>query len=93
MSESLADASQPPLLSLHEQRAVLSGLQGIACLVDYHEAQQAGADAQEPGAGKANHRRALELLEMGRAIILEDPDLWTEAEKAAFAPRYGKGTT
>ena len=90
-SPSVNEVSQEPnLLSIHEQRAVLADLMGLECLINYHDAQEAGADAMEPGWGAANARCALELLTIGRAIIAADPDLWHDEQKAAFALRYSE---
>jgi len=86
-----AEADAKPakqLLNECEQKAVLRDLMGLECLINYHECEEVGADAMEPGMGAGNARRALELLAIGRGIIAEDPDLWFEEQKAAFKLRH-----
>ena len=80
----------PALLSESEQRAILRDPVAIACLIGHHDCEDAASDAFGIGDAKYHERRALELLAIGRAVIAEDPDLWTEAERKHFAPRYSE---
>lgn len=77
-------------LSTYEQRAVLADLMGLECLINYHGCKQVEADAIEPGAGSFHEKRALALLAIGRKIIDEDPDIWSEAEKKPFDLRHSE---
>jgi len=77
-------------LSIHEQKAVLADLQGIDCLINYHDCKEVEADAIEPGWGAANGKRSLELLALGREIIARDPEIWTESQKKPFELRYSE---
>ncbi|BEP44095.1 hypothetical protein [Variovorax sp. V15] len=78
------------VLDTHEQRAVLADLLGLECLINYHDAQEAGAEAIEPGLGKTDARRVLDLLKLGREIIAEDPELWTDEQKRVFELRFSE---
>lgn len=78
------------LLTAHEQKAVLADLMGLECLINYHDVQETEYDAMEPGAGSSNAARALELLAIGRTIIAEDPEIWFDEQKAAFALRHSE---
>lgn len=79
-----------PVLSEHEQRAILRDPVAIARIINHHDAEEAGADAIEPGWGTYHAKRVLELLALGRAVIAEDPEIWTESERAEFALRYSE---
>lgn len=87
-----SDAGAQNPLSLCEQRAVLADLMGLECLINYHDCQETMADAMEPGAGKSNEARALELLKLGREIIAKDPDIWFDEQKVSFKLRHSEKT-
>ncbi|MES2950245.1 MAG: hypothetical protein V4858_17010 [Pseudomonadota bacterium] len=80
-----------PLLSEDEQRAVLSDLMGLECLLNRHDCWITEADARDMSECVPHHeKRVSELLAMGRAIIAQDPECWHDEQKDAFKLRYSE---
>jgi hypothetical protein len=80
-----------PLLSESEQRAVLSDLMGLECLLNRHDCWITEADARDMSECVPHHeKRVSELLAIGRAIIAQDPECWHDEQKDAFKLRYSE---
>jgi hypothetical protein len=70
-------------LSASEQRYIFENPQAIALLMIYHDLQQDQADSM----GAECHGNAIrceELKAHGRAIVLQDPDVWDDETLRAF---------
>ncbi len=81
-------------LSRSEQEAVLKDLMGLECLINRHDCWEVEADAMDMSeCGPHHQRRVSELLAIGRTIIAEDPDCWSDEQKAPFKLRYSEATT
>jgi len=80
-------------LSKSEQEAVLKDLRGLECLINRHDCWEVEADAMGADECSPHHqKRIAELLAMGRAIIAEDPDCWSDEQKEPFKLRWSEST-
>jgi hypothetical protein len=67
----------------HEQRAILENPAGVMLLMNWHDYQQTCAEAMDMDC-QGNRRRYEELKAHGRAIVLKDPEIWSDEVLRAF---------
>lgn len=65
-----------------EHAALMRDPVAIKCLIHYHEFQESASESVEHGLGKGHTDRIVELREIGRAIIAEDPECWEDQPAA-----------
>jgi hypothetical protein len=67
---------------------------GLECLINRHDCWIVEADGMDASECVPHHEKRLaELLALGRAIIAEDPDCWSEEQKVPFKLRWGEAAT
>lgn len=67
----------------HEQRAILENPEGVMLLMNWHDYQQTCAEAIGMGCN-GNQRRYDELKAHGKAIVEQDPGIWSDEVLRAF---------
>ncbi len=75
----MADLTMSP----SEQQAILDNPRGVMLLMDYHDFQQAQADAMDAGC-HGNQKRYDELKAYGRALVEREPDAHDEEVLTTF---------
>ncbi|WP_087866014.1 hypothetical protein [Comamonas thiooxydans] len=74
-------------LTQAEAGAILNNLDGLACLITFHEAQRKQALETGTGPGAQFHaNRVRDLQAIGQRLIDANPDAWTPEQVAKFTP-------